>query len=84
MGTYLANCWPQTCVSKAYHISFPNQYRKIPSVSVSLAGVDAEKSTNLRVQLSAIRITTTSFDVDFKTWDDTKIYQLKFTWIACT
>ena len=80
----MVNCFPQSCSSKGYRVSFPNQYRKMPSVTVSIADIDADSNAALPVRLSAIRIITSSFVIDFGTLTTSKIYWLKFVWIACT
>ena len=84
MGTTGETCWPDgVCGRRNYHVNFPKQFDKKPSVSVSLAGIDVDSNFNVRAFSSAVDVTTSSFDIHYSTWGDTKVYAIKFSWIAC-
>jgi hypothetical protein len=83
MGSVAERCYPKQCLSKNYHVHFPHPFIKIPTVSVSLAGLDVEKDFNLRVLSSAVDVTTSAFNIQYKTWSNTKVYRVVFSWIAC-
>jgi hypothetical protein len=83
MGSRQEACFPNLCGSKNYHVHFPHHFGKKPSVSVSLAGLDVARDFNLRVLSSAIDVTPYSFDIKYYTWEDTKVYWVRFSWIAC-
>ena len=55
-----------------------------PMIHVNLAAVDADKTFNLRVDVSAINVTLTGFTLRMHTWADTRLYEVKATWIAMT
>lgn len=84
MGTTGQTCWPHSvCGTRNYHVHFPQRFDKKPSVSVSLAGIDVDVGYNVRVFSSAVSVTASSFDIHYSTWGDTKVYSIKFSWIAC-
>ena len=83
MGYLNKHCWPGLCNSQKFHIHYPKHFRKTPNVIVSVAGLDIDHSYNTRVYVSAHDVTSTSFDIQHTTWGDTKVYGIKFSWIAC-
>jgi hypothetical protein len=83
MGSREENCWPRVCRSRKYHVHFPQHFATTPSVSVSLAGFDSERKYNVRILSSAVDVSPSSFDIKYHTWADTKVYWVRFSWIAC-
>ena len=83
MGTTGKGCWPGVCGTQNFHVHFPRTFAKKPSVSVSFSGLDVGSDNNLRAYSSPVSVTTSSFDIRFSTWSDTKIYSMRFSWIAC-
>ena len=84
MGYLSKTCWPGLCHSQKFHIHYPKQFRKTPNVLVSLAGLDNDYNHNVRIIASARDVTRSSFDIQLTTWAGTRIYYVKFSWIACT
>ena len=68
--------------SVTIHINFDKKYEKIPKVMVSISLLDTEKNTNLRINVYAEHINTSGFDLIIYTWDDTRIFRIKATWIS--
>ncbi len=65
-----------------YYSSFTQPFTKTPKVMVALSHIDTTDSANTRIDVQAINIDTNSFDVQMKTWSDSKIYGLAVEWIA--
>ena len=64
-------------------ITFKRPFCNVPTVVVSLTGLDTNSSTsNTRVQISANSVTKTGFKLNIHTWADTKIYLVSDTYIA--
>jgi H-type lectin domain-containing protein len=68
--------------SRAISVNFSNEFKAIPMVHVSLDMWDMDQKTNQRADISAENITTTGFEVVFKTWGDTKIARVRAAWFA--
>ena len=64
------------------HIEFDVKFKKTPKVMVSISLLDTERDTNLRVNVYAEHINTSGFDLRIATWDDTKLYRLRASWIS--
>jgi hypothetical protein len=63
-------------------IPFPIQFAQAPHVSLSIAGIDADGQTNLRVRLVAEDVQQDEFNIRVSTWADTLIYSLVIAWVA--
>lgn len=61
---------------------FEKEFMHAPFVTVSLAGIDASKDTNLRLVLQAHNVTQFAFDLEIRTWADTTIDYVALTWMA--
>ena len=64
------------------HIEFDVKFKKTPKVMVSINLFDTDRGTNLRVNVYAEHINTSGFDLRIATWDDTKLYRLRASWIS--
>jgi len=53
-----------------------------PNVIVSLTGIDGDNKANSRINVVATNVTETGFDIEYKTWADTKITSLWSSWTA--
>ena len=83
MGTEKKDCYPDSCAGEDFPIYFQRRFLYRPKVTVSLASLEVDKNYNLRVTGTTEGIQSHSFVLKHKTWDDTKIFMVKFSWIAC-
>ncbi|WP_366513987.1 H-type lectin domain-containing protein [Planktotalea sp.] len=44
--------------------------------------IDLDKDTNVRADVQAENISTTGFDLIFRTWGDTRVARVRLSWIA--
>lgn len=63
-------------------IDFPEAFADCPRIMVSLSMWDIESSANQRANIQAENVTTTSFDLVFRSWADTKVARVRAEWIA--
>ena len=61
---------------------FPEPFIAPPSVYVSLSMWDMDSATNARADVTGENITTTGFDVVFRTWGDTRVARARVRWMA--
>ena len=64
------------------HVDFPESYYFIPTVVVYLTGIDEDNTVNNRLQIQPINITPEGFDIEYKTWWDSRINGLWSSWVA--
>lgn len=64
------------------HVSFSHPFLTPPSVQVSYALWDMDKSANIRADLASANVTETGFDVVFRTWGDTRVARMRASWMA--
>ena len=63
-------------------VKFPVAFKNVPSVAVSLSGVDAHHEQNARVGVAAAAVTPSGFTINVGTWADTTIHSATVTWTA--
>ncbi|MEP4036285.1 H-type lectin domain-containing protein [Pseudophaeobacter sp.] len=63
-------------------VRFKEAYRRPPAVQVSISLWDMDTNAAIRAELVAENITTTDFEVVFRTWGDSRIARLRAAWIA--
>lgn len=63
-------------------ILFSEPFAKPPTVQVSLALWDLDKDTNVRADVQARNISSTGFDLIFRTWGDTRVARVRLSWMA--
>lgn len=63
-------------------IVFSEPFVHEPTVHVSLSLWDVDKDTNVRADVQAKNISSTGFDLIFRTWDDTRIARVRLAWMA--
>lgn len=64
------------------HIEFRDSYVIPPNVVVSLTGVDGDNTSNTRLTATPINVTEKGFDIEYKTWWDTRITSVWSSWTA--
>ena len=68
---------------KSVGVSFPRAFSAKPNVMIGLTLIDTDKNYNVRVKVSAEKITRKGFEVNFSPWDKSITYQLAVNWMAC-
>lgn len=78
-GEMWAGSGPRQRVAK---VNFSSEFKSPPAVHVGLSMWDMDSETNPRVDIKARKITTSGFEVQFKTWNDTRIARVRASWMA--
>jgi hypothetical protein len=63
-------------------VKFSATYRSIPHVQVAISMWDISNKTNIRADVQAETITTTGFEIVFRTWSDTQVARIRVAWTA--
>jgi len=63
-------------------ITFAAAYKAPPHVQVAMSMWDISNKTNNRIDLQAENITTTGFEIVFRTWKDTQVARVRVSWTA--
>ena len=63
-------------------IDFKKSFTCTPEVVVSLRGIDSSTHANTRIETAAVDVTTAGFNLLVRTWQETEIYGVWFTWVA--
>ncbi len=61
---------------------FTESFVEPPMVTVGVSMWDIAHQTNSRVDISAENVTTTGFELVFRTWADTRIARIRADWTA--
>ncbi len=64
------------------HVKFETPFRNRPHVLVTLSGLDAFHGENVRVNVELRETFEDHFDVNVRTWADTKLAAVWVSWIA--
>lgn len=63
-------------------LRFTEPFRTPPSVQVALSLWDMDQGANVRADIAAENVTTTGFDLVFRTWSDTRVARVRMNWLA--
>lgn len=63
-------------------VTFSEPFRAPPAVQVSVSLWDVDTAAALRAEIAARDITATGFDIEFRTWGDTRIARIRAAWTA--
>lgn len=63
-------------------VRFDESYLTPPTVHLSPSMWDLDVGTNQRGDLSAENVTSSGFDIVFRTWGDTRVARLRVRWMA--
>lgn len=63
-------------------VTFEEPFRTPPAVHVSLSLWDMDQGANVRADVVADAVTTTGFDLLFRTWSDTRVARVRMNWLA--
>ncbi|NHQ74625.1 hypothetical protein HAT86_09130 [Roseovarius gahaiensis] len=61
---------------------FGQSFKSAPAVHVTLSMWDMDSAANVRADVTAENVTTTGFDVVFRTWGDTRVARARIRWMA--
>lgn len=63
-------------------ILFSEAYKDLPSISLQLSMIDMSNDAYIRADLHTDDISTTGFDIVFRTWGDTRVARIRVAWQA--
>lgn len=63
-------------------IKFDERFLQPPAVQVSISMWDIEGSSNQRGDIQAVQITNEGFEIQFRTWGDTRVARIRASWMA--
>ncbi|MFW2587893.1 H-type lectin domain-containing protein [Sagittula sp. SSi028] len=63
-------------------VIFSDPFAEVPVVHVGLSLWDMDQGANVRADISAENVTTTGFELVFRTWSDTKVARVRMNWLA--
>lgn len=63
-------------------VVFSEAFSTAPVVQVSMSMWDIDKHSNMRGDLQAENVTTTGFELVFRTWSDSRVARIRATWMA--
>lgn len=61
---------------------FKDEFLDPPVITVSISMWDIDHKVNSRVDISAENVTTTGFEIVFRTWGDSRIARIRADWLA--
>lgn len=65
-----------------FPVTFSEDFLSPPSVHVSVGMWDINGASNQRADISAEEITTTGFQIVFRSWGDTRVARIRAEWLA--
>jgi hypothetical protein len=75
--------WSGSGPREVRHVQeFSEHFSEPPVVSLGVSMWDIAHQTNSRVDITTENISTTGFEIVFRTWSDTRIARLRADWIA--
>ena len=63
-------------------VAFSQPFLEAPVVHVAPSMWDIDCGTNQRAELRAVNVTPAGFDLQFRTWGDTRVARVHATWLA--
>ncbi len=63
-------------------VDFDESFSEAPVVHVALSMWDVDSDANQRVDIQAVNITPRGFDLQFRTWGDTRVARVRASWMA--
>lgn len=64
------------------NVAFSEAFKIPPSVQVGLSMWDLDGASNVRTDISAEGITTSGFEIVFRTWGDSRVARVRANWMA--
>lgn len=66
----------------SHHVTFAHAFAEAPVVHTSIGMWDIDGSHNQRADIRAVNVTPRGFDIEFRTWGDTRIARIRAEWMA--
>lgn len=63
-------------------VAFSQAYRKLPAVHCAMSLLDMATGPSIRADVAARDITTTGFNIVFRTWEDSRVARIRVAWMA--
>ena len=63
-------------------VVFSESFAVAPVVTVGVSMFDMSNETNMRMDVKAEGVSPEGFDIDFRTWGDTKVARVRVAWQA--
>ncbi|WP_313352608.1 H-type lectin domain-containing protein [Paracoccus sp. (in: a-proteobacteria)] len=63
-------------------VRFEKSFAEPPAVHVSLGMWDVDRHANQRADIRAVNVTQEGFELQFRTWADTRVARVRADWIA--
>jgi len=63
-------------------VSFSQDFTAPPSVHCSMSLLDLATGPSIRADIAPINITEKGFDVQFRTWGDSRVARIRVAWMA--
>lgn len=70
---------PRLCT---HPVRFSGRFVEPPLVHIGIGMADIDTSHNHRVDIRAVNVTTEGFDIEFRTWADSKVARIRAEWLA--
>nr|WP_142662747.1 H-type lectin domain-containing protein [Paracoccus laeviglucosivorans] len=67
---------------ETFQVAFPEAFVEPPVVHLSLGMWDIGVNGNQRVDLKATLVTVEGFQIEFRTWGDTRVARVRANWLA--
>ncbi len=64
------------------HIEFDSAFVEPPEVHVTISMWDMDSDTNQRADIRAANVTPEGFDLQFRTWGDSRVARVRANWMA--
>lgn len=61
-------------------VAFSDAYAATPNVTLQLSMVDMSNDAFIRADLQTENITTTDFEIVFRTWEDSRVARIRVAW----
>lgn len=63
-------------------VSFSAKYRKPPAVHCCMSLLDMATGPSIRADVATRNVTEAGFDIQFRTWEDSRIARVRVAWMA--
>ena len=70
---------PRTFIT---HVAFDAPFANVPLVHVGISGFDIDNRDTARLNVRTGAVSATGFDLEVRTWLNTRVYSVEINWIA--
>ena len=63
-------------------VSFERPFAGSPVVQIGITGIDIDNSANARLSVDIVSIDDTGFDIELRTWLNSRLWSVNLSWIA--